>query len=482
MTAAKIRKGVVDFTKGKMLKNIVLFTIPGLLIAVVQLIFDNVGMIVIGKTGTVYQAAVGAGAPVINFGLSFLIHLAGGGGLAMAIAVGKGDEEKQNKILHTSIAFSLTFGPIVGIVGFIAARPLLIALDTPADCLNLAVLYIRVYFLCAPARLAYNFAMSVTRGLGDSDKPLRYVLAAGIVKMAIIFLSVFALKWHVVGIALSTVIAEYVAAVWGLWELKKGYGNVRWRWKDTKIHGRELRQIFLMGFPTVLGGWSLSFGGLVMQSKINLYGSAAVAGSAVAAGVNNIVALTSTAFTTTIGTFVGQNWGAKEYRRVRKGLLYIAGMTMAGALLTLGAVVLFKESVFGLFNNDPAVLQEAYLRMQNDLLRGSFLQSLANIYGMALSGMGYAAFPMLTNFSAVIVNVLWAWVFYPMYPSLRFLYLVYPVTGILTGLGDMLIAHVIVQKFVNRQKNADLLAAEAKKTDEERKNNGANAPDEGAEK
>lgn len=445
------RQWRIDFTQGKMLKNIILFTIPGLIIAVIQLVIDNVGMVVIGQTGTVYQAAVGAGGSILGFGLGFLIHIANGGGLAAAIAVGKGDEEKQNKIIHTSMAFSFTFGPLVSLLGFVLARPILRAMHTPADCLELTVLYVRIYFLCAPARLVYNFAMAITRGLGDSNKPLCYVLTAGGVKVVISLVTVLLFNWHVVGIALSTVIAEYVAAIWGLFNLKKGYGNVRWHLQNTRFHGKEMGQIFLLGIPTVLGGWSLSIGGIVMQSKINLYSSAAVAGSSVAASVNNIVTLASGAFATTVGTFVGQNWGAKKYHRVKTGMLYIMGLTMICVLCTLGLVLLCKEQVVRLFSKDPAAIDAAYLRLENDLMHGSFLQALANIYGLALSGMGYAIFPMLTNVASVIINILWAMVIYPLNPSLEFLYFVFPLTAILTGLGDMLITHLIIRKFIRKK-------------------------------
>ena len=446
-------KKVYDFTQGKMFKNILLFSVPGLIIAVIQLVFDNVGTIVIGKTGTVYQAAVGASAPIISFGLSFLIHLGGGGGLAVAVAAGKGDEEKQNRIIHTSAMLSFSFGPFVALLGNLLARPVLIAMDTPAECLELAVTYVRVYFLCAPARLLYNFALSITRGLGDSKKPLRYVLAAGGVKMTTIFLTVLVLKWHVVGIAVSTVLAEYVAAVWGLADLKKGYGNVRWRLKETRFYGKDLVQILCFGFPTVLASWSLAFASLAMQSKINAYGAAAIAGSSVAASVNSIVYLASSAFSTTAGTFVGQNCGAKNYKRVRSGMFFIMGVTLLCALVSTGFAVLFKEQVYGLFNRDPAVLEQAYLRMENDLLHGSFLQVLANVYGMALSGMGYAPLPMCTNLLSVAVNLVWVWAIYPLHPTLEFLYLVFPVTAVLTGAGDMLICHLLLRKQIKKGEN-----------------------------
>lgn len=471
LTGARRRQCRIDFTQGKMLKNIILFTIPGLIIAVVQLIFDNMGMIVIGRTGTVYQAAVGAGASVIGFGLGFLIHIANGGGLAAAIAVGKGDEEKQNKVIHTSMAFSFTFGPLVSLLGFLLAKPVLRAMSTPTDCFALTVLYVRIYFLCAPARLVYNFAMSISRGLGDSNKPLRYILTAGALKVGIILITVLLFKWHVVGIALSTVIAEYVAAIWGLSDLKKGYGKVGWSLRNTRFHGKEMLQILLLGVPTVLGGWSLSIASIVMQSKINLYSSVAVAGSSVAASVNNIVLLTSGAFTTTVGAFVGQNWGAKKYRRVKTGMLYIMGVTMLCVLFSLGLVLLFKEQVVRLFSKDPAAIDAAYIRLENDLLHGSFLQALANIYGMALSGMGYAIFPMLTNVFAVVINILWATVIYPLRPSLEFLYFVYPVTAIFTGIGDMLITHLIVHRFMRKKEKEKCDFAYGERTEEDNKDN-----------
>lgn len=445
------RQNCIDFTQGRMLKNIILFTIPGFIIAVVQLVFDNVGTIVIGRVGTIYQAAVGAGASVIGFGLSFLIHIANGGGLAMAVAVGKGDKEKQNKIIHTSMAFSFTFGPLISVLGILLAKPILVAMYTPAECLSLTVLYVRIYFLCAPARLVYNFSLAVSRGMGDSNKPMLYVLTAGGVKMAVILLSVLLFKWHIVGIAISTVLAEYVAAVWGLITLKKGYGVVAWRLRKTRFHAKEMLQILLLGVPTVLGGWSLSASAIVMQTKINLYGAAAVAGASVAASVKNIVGLAGGAFSTTVGTFVGQNWGAKQYRRVKTGMLCVMAMTLGCVLTSLALVLLFKEQVYSLFNKDPAVLDKAFLQTEYDLMRGSFLQCLANIYGLALSGMGYAVWPMITNFISVFINIVWALAIYPLNPSLEFLYIVYPVTAILTGIGDMVITHIIVGRYIRKK-------------------------------
>jgi Na+-driven multidrug efflux pump len=179
----------VDFTTGKMFKNILLFSIPSVIIAIIQFAFDNIGTLVIGQSGAVYQAAVGCSSAIIAFGIGGLIHLANGGGLAIAIAKGKGDEEEQRKIIRSSIAFSFTLGPIISVLGFFLAEPILHVLDTPADCMQWAVLYLRIYFLCAPARLVGNFAMAISRGMGYSNKPLRYMFVAGLSKIIITFVN-----------------------------------------------------------------------------------------------------------------------------------------------------------------------------------------------------------------------------------------------------------------------------------------------------
>lgn len=440
----------VDFTSGKMFKNILLFSIPSVIIAIIQFAFDNIGTLVIGQSGAVYQAAVGCSSSIIGFGIGGLIHLANGGGLAIAIAKGKGDEEEQRKIIRSSMAFSFTLGPIISVLGFFLAEPILHALDTPTDCIQWAVLYLRIYFLCAPARLVNNFAMAISRGMGDSNKPLRYMLVAGLSKIIITFVGVVLLKWHVVAIALSTIVADYVAAIWGLMDLKKGFGNVKWRLKETRFYGRETSRILLLGFPTVLGGWSLSFGAIVMQSKINLFPSVASAGGLIASTINQIVFLVATGFTTTVGTFVGQNWGAKQYKRIRRGMGYISAVVMLLVLLITVAVVLFKQQVCGLFSSDSEVLEMAYLRLENDLLHGTFLQPLASLFGMALSAMGFAVWPMITNFISVFINIVWALVIFQLNPTLEFLYLVFPVTAIFTGFADLVITLIILKKVMKK--------------------------------
>ena len=189
-----------------------------------------------------------------------------------------------------------------------------------------------------------------------------------------------------------------------------------------------------------------------MQSKINLYSSYAVAGGTVASSVNGIIFLIANSFTSTVGVLVGQNYGAKKYHRVKIGMIYMSVIAMSSVFLFIFGVLLFKQQVFGIFSSDLNVLQMAYLRMESDLLRGSFLQPLANLFGMALSAMGYAALPMLTNVISVVISVLWATVIYPLNPSLEFLYLVFPVTSILTGLGDMLLTILILRNHINKKK------------------------------
>jgi Na+-driven multidrug efflux pump len=233
-------------------------------------------------------------------------------------------------------------------------------------------------------------------------------------------------------------------------DLKKGFGKVKWRLKETRFYGREIGRILLLGFPTVLGGWSLSFGAIVMQAKINLFPSVASAGGLIASTINQIVFLVATGFVATVGTFVGQNWGAKQYKRIRRGMGYITGVVMLSVLLITVAVVLFKQQICGLFSSDSEVLEMAYLRLENDLLHGTFLQPLASLFGMALSAMGFAVWPMITNFISVFINIVWALVIFQLNPTLEFLYLVFPVTAIFTGVADLVITLIILKKVMKK--------------------------------
>lgn len=438
-----------DFTSGKVLKNLVLFAIPMAIAAFLQMLFNAADVAIVGQFGgSKYQAAVGATSSTVHLIINLFMGVAIGANVAMANAVGAKDEEKQSRVVHTSIATSLVSGLLILAAGLFLSRPILRAIDTPAEIIDYSVTYMQIYFLGAPAMMVYNFGASLMRGVGETKKPVYYLLVAGILNVLINVVTVVFFDLHVIGVALGTTVSQYVSAAWLLFDLCRAKNGSRYTPKKTRFYAKELKKILLIGIPMGLSSCCFSLANLFVQSSINAYGDLAIAGNTVAANIEAICDAFTASVEKSVVTFVGQNMGAKKPERIHRimgaGLFACAvchtvfGVTMA----TLGRYICM------IYNTDEIVLDWAMKRVYLVSALQLFCCGMY-IFGGCLRGMGYSVFPMFINlFFSCVLRVIYLLTVYAHLATktIQAVYIVYPVTWLLSSLFQGVFYFICVRK------------------------------------
>ena len=446
---AKALAAKKDFTSGKVLKNLILFALPMAAATFLQMLFNAADVAIVGQfsgvNGPQYQAAVGATSSTVHLIVNLFIGISVGVNVAMANAYGAKDEERQRRVVHTSMALSIVSGLLVLLVGLFLSRPILKVIKTPDTIIDYSVIYMQVYFVGAPALMVYNFGASLMRGVGETRKPLYYLLVSGILNVIINVITVVFLGWHVVGVALGTTISQYVAAVWLVIDLTKAKDSSKYILKQTRFYGKELKKIIFIGVPMGLSSCFFSLSNLSVQSSINAYGDMAIAGNTVGSNIGTLGDALFSSIEKSVVTFVGQNVGAKKERRVHR--IIGAGATVSticgvvyGALLLLAG-----ESICGIYNSNTEVIDWAMRRLVV-VEAWYILVTLMHMYGGALRGMGYSMFPMIINLVfTCIVRIVYVLFVYANFENQQIeqIYIIYPITWLLSGVLQMLAYYVL---------------------------------------
>lgn len=463
------RKTSRDFTSGKVLKNLILFSIPMAIATLLQVLFNAADVAIVGQfAGSKYQAAVGGTSSTVHLLVNLFIGISVGANVAMANAFGAKDEARQHRVVHSAMALSFVSGIFVLALGIVASRWILQAIDVPSDVLDLSVLYLRVYFLGAPAMMIYNFGASIMRAVGETKKPLYYLFVAGVLNVVINIVTVVFFDMHVVGVALGTVISQYVSAVWVLIDLMRAKGAEKYSFKKTRFYKREVKHILLIGVPTGVSSCMFSLSNVLMQAEVNKFGSITLAGRSIGSNVDMFCDAFASSVEKGVVTFVGQNVGAKKPERINRivGAGMFASMCFQAFYGTV--MLLFGKYVCMLYNRDPAVIEEA-LKWVAYISATQILMSFMYIFGATLRGMGYSIFPMLINlFFTCVARLIYIWTIYPLFAvqTIEKIYIIYPITWILSG-GVQMTAYYCVRAWERRKAKKRAEAVETAATQSE---------------
>ena len=274
-------------------------------------------MIVVGKfAGDNSLAAVGSNGSIINLLTNVFIGLSVGANVLIARFFGAKQEEEVRKSVHTALTVSVVCGVILSVIGVIAAKQLLIWMQSPTEVIDLATVYLQIYFLGMPAIMLYNFGAAILRGVGDTKRPLYYLTFAGIINVALNFVFVAFLHMDVAGVALATIISQCISAVLVVCCLMKEEGAIRFEWKYIGIDKGVLLQTIRIGLPAGVQGSLFSLSNVVIQSAINSFGAIIVAGNSAAGNIEGFDFVAMSAFSQAIVAFVSQNLGAGKYERI----------------------------------------------------------------------------------------------------------------------------------------------------------------------
>ena len=377
--------------------------------------------------------------------INLFVGISVGASVVIANYIGQRNERGIKNAIHTVSVITLASGGLLLVVGLLIARPILEMMDTPDDVIELAVLYLRIYFLGMPFFMIYNFGAAILRSMGDTKRPLYCLVVAGVINTALNLFLVIVLKMSVAGVAIGTVIANMVSAGMIVYILRHEKGPFRLEYKEIGVSRIELRKMLQIGIPAGIQGMVFSIANVFIQAAINLYGSDAIAGSAAALNYEYYCYFVVSAFSQAAVTFISQNYGARQIERCKK----IFRQTMLLSVIACGCLNLFfawqRRFAISIFKSSPDVYQFAAIRMEIVLLTQALACSY-EIAGAALRGLGYSMLPaILTVFGTCVLRLFWVYVICPMIPGFDNLMLIYPISWIITG-AAVLIAYYIIQR------------------------------------
>ncbi len=447
-----MRKRNVDMLEGDLGKNILLFALPVTASGVIQLLFNAIDMIVVGQfSGSSSMAAVSSTGSLISLITNLFIGLSVGSSVCIARRIGSGDYDSISDAVQTSITLAVVFGIFLMGLGIVFSRILLETMKSPVDVIDLSVLYLRIYFTGMPATMVYNFASAVLRAKGDTKRPLLALTISGILNAILNLFFVVPLKMDVAGVGLASSISAYVSAIIVLIVLITDPGFTRLDPRHLYIDGSSFREIARVGIPAGIQSTVFSVSNVVIQSSINSFGSAAMAGNGAGSSVSNFIYAGMNSFYQTCLTFSSQNMGAGKIERVRKTLilclLYVA---VTGIVLGWGSVF-FGRQLLSLYTHDPEVMDYGMIRLRYICLP-YFLYGMMDVMVGSLRGMGSSVAPMVVSLLGVCAfRLLWVYTYFQSHPTFEDLFLSYPVSWIITA-GTLFVMNLIVYGRLRRKK------------------------------
>lgn len=420
----------MDFTTGSVPKKLLVFALPLICTNLLQHLYGAADSAVVGRfAGKLALAAVGSTTVATSFITNLLIGLAAGAGIINSNLRGLGDKIALRRSMHTGILVGAFFGTLFALVGILLAKPILMLLNCPADVIDSSATYLRIILCGTPGSIVYNFASGILRTHGDSKRPLLIISISGATNVVLNLIFVIFLKMAVVGVALATIISNYLSAFLVLRIVFDPVGEYKLTLKELKMHRYECLHILRVGIPCGINSVLFNISTAVVSASINTFGSTMIAASSASTNVSSLLTQIIGAFYTATMNFAGQCYGAGKYKRIDQ-VGIIATIITVSSLSVVSAIITSVPQFFiGIFNTDPKVIELGSQKLI--LMAWSFvLYALADMFLACLRGMKITVVPTVLNvFCICIVRVLWVIFVFPLNPtSYMLLYWCYPVS------------------------------------------------------
>lgn len=443
-----------DFTQGAILVPILLYALPLILTSVMQQLFNTADAIMVGRWGgadaaqrEAALAAVGSCNSLIALLVNLLAGFSTGAGVSFSHAVGAKDTEQAERIVHTAVLTSVLCGGFAMLLGLVASNPLLKLMGTPSAVLGQAAGYMQAYFIGVPAQMVFNFCASLLRNDGDSTSPLYILFFAGLANVLLNFTMICVFAMGAVGVGIATAASHWVSCILVLRQMRKHQGNCRLSLRRLRLCKEPFQKIVAIGLPAGLQSSFFAITDVIIQSAINSFGTAVVAGNTAAANLGSYCSTVSGAFSRTASTYVGQNLGAKQYDRMKKGILQcmmlVSGISLIFSLVTL----LFGKELLSLYVPDSADAVAAGMVRLRYVMLPYLLCGLSDCGTACLRGLGKSMQSMLLNlFFMGAFRVVWIFTVFKAFPRLEILYIVLPLSWILLAVVEFLMMFGWIKK------------------------------------
>ena len=446
----KKNKYEIDMCNGPIMPRLISFSIPLMLSGILQLMFNAVDIVVVGKfSGSLALAAVGSTTALINVFTNLFIGISLGANVLSARFYASGRNKEMSETVHTSIALALISGILMALVGLVFSRSALELMGTPADVIDQSALYIRIYFMGMPFFMLYNYGAAILRSVGDTKRPLLFLIISGIVNAVLNMILVIYFHLDVEGVAIATVAAQMISCVLVLRCLYRSEGSYQLRFSRLTLKWVYLKQIFQVGIPAGLQSTVINFSNALLQSSVNSFGSVAMAGYTAANNIFGFLYAAANSVTQACMSFTSQNYGIGKLKRMDKVLINCMILTV-GISLTLGCgAYFFGPELLKIYTDEPEVIR-CGMEILSFTTVPYFFCGIMDLFPGALRGMGHSAVPMILSVIGTVgMRVIWIFMVFPVHRSLEVLFISYPASWIATILLQVA-CFLIVRKKVHR--------------------------------
>lgn len=453
----KNNKYEIDMCNGTLMDKLISFSLPLMLSGILQLLFNAVDIIVVGRfTGSQALAAVGSTTALINIFTNLFIGISLGANVLAARFYASGKEKEMSETVHTSITLALISGLVMALAGVLLARFALNLMGTPNDVIDQSVLYMRIYFLGMPFFMLYNYGAAILRAVGDTKRPLFFLVISGMTNAVLNLVLVIVFHMGVAGVAIGTIVSQLISSILVLRCLYTSNTSYRLYFSKLGIKTQYLKQIFQVGIPAGIQSTVINLSNALLQSSVNSFGSVAMAGYTAANNIFGFLYMSVNAVTQSCMSFTSQNYGVKKLKRMDRVLLDCMILSVGVTLILGCGAYFFGPELLKIYTSDADVI-----RCGVEVLAFTtvpyFCCGIMDLLPGALRGMGYSGVPMILSIIGTVgTRIVWIFGLFPAHRSLSFLFISYPVSWILTILMQA-VCFCFVRKHVHQSVNRDLV-------------------------
>ena len=446
----KKNKYEIDMCSGSIMDKLISFSLPLMLSGILQLMFNAVDIIVVGRfSGSQALAAVGSTTALINMFTNLFIGISLGANVLAARYYASGKEKEMSETVHTAITLALISGIMMAFVGLFFSRGALELMDTPTDVIDQSTLYMQIYFLGMPFFMLYNYGAAILRAVGDTRRPLYFLMFSGVINAGLNVFLVIAFQLGVAGVAIATAISQMISCILVLSCLYRSEGSYQLRFSRLTLKGVYLKQIFQVGIPAGIQSTVINFSNVLLQSSVNSFGSIAMAGYTAANNILGFLYISINSVTQACMSFTSQNYGAGKPKRMDRVLINCMILSVSVSFVLGCAAWFFGPQILQIYTEDQEVIR-CGMEIMSMTTVPYFLCGLMDLFPGSLRGMGHSTVPMILSVIGTVgTRVVWIFGLFPHHRSLGFLFISYPGSWLIT-IAMQVICFYFVRKKVYR--------------------------------
>lgn len=453
----KNNKYEIDMCNGTIMDKLISFAFPLMLSGILQLMFNAVDIIVVGRfSGSQALAAVGSTTALINVFVNLFIGISLGANVLAARFYAAGRGEEMSQTVHTAITLALISGVVMAFVGVLFAKGALELMGTPDDVIGQSTLYMRIYFMGMPFFMLYNYGAAILRAVGDTKRPLFFLIISGCINAGLNLILVIGFHLDVAGVAIATIISQCVSCILVLRCLCRTQGSYQLHFSKLSINGAYLKQIFQVGIPAGIQSTVINFSNALLQSSVNSFGATAMAGYTAANNLLGFLYVSVNSITQACMSFTSQNFSVGKYKRMDRVLMDCLILSVSVAAVLGCSAYFFGAQILTIYTKEPDVIA-CGLEILSITTVPYFLCGIMDLFPGALRGMGYSSVPMILSVIGTVgMRILWIFVFFPLHRSLYFLFISYPASWLATIIMQVICYYFVRKKCLSAVKNPDL--------------------------